>query len=201
MDSIFNSNEPVYIVGGGESLRTFKWPNLEGKQVIAVNTAFRKLTSATCMFFSDPHFYTQWKDPSQAGDFWRFKGRVYTSIESLKDHVRINYFDIQKAFKDEKIKLSGANSGAEAILLAKALGAQAVVLLGFDGNGKNWHTGTPLRHSRSASARVHDKYLKEFDAIAKAKHGMTIINANDDSAITGFDAMPLNDALNLNITE
>ena len=197
MDKIFNAEEPVYIVGGGESLRTFNWGNLEGKQVIAVNTAFRKLSTATCMFFNDPHFYSQWRDANPDGDFWRFKGRIYSSIETFKDHPHIRLFDVAGAFKKDKIKLKGANAGVEAIMLAKALGAAKIVLLGFDGKGKNWHTGTPLQHRRSASHLVHKKYEKEFEAISDSKLGVDIINANDSSAITCFDVMALNDALNL----
>jgi len=44
---------------------------------------------------------------------------------------------------------------------------------------------------------VHSKYIKEFESIAKAKHGLTILNANMDSKIDCFEKMPLDEALKL----
>lgn len=185
---IFDGEKPVYIIGGGSSLLGFKWSNLEGKQTLVLNTAHRKMTTADAMFFGDAAFYEQWRDKHPKDDFWRFKGKIYTSIADLKGHSRIEYVKIE----------GNGNTGAKSILLAEKLGAKTVILLGFDGKAGHWHDGTALAHRGTTAKEAYSRYNKEFEGIAK-KSNLTIINANEDSEIKCFEAISLDVALNFEI--
>ena len=187
---IYDPKKPVYIIGGGASLVDFNFNKLLGRQVLALNTAHRKMKNAAAMLFSDKQFYQQWGDTNQKDDFWRFKGQIYTTLVELKDHPRIKH-----------VKLGEGNTGVKSILLAKALGAETVILLGFDGKAGHWHENTRLAHRGTTAKTAYARYIKEFEGLAKTKHGLTIINANEDSAITCFETMALSEALQLTINQ
>lgn len=174
---IFDPAKPVFVVGGGASLRDFDWTLLEGRQVLAVNTAFRKLPNATAMFFADRNFYGQWKDLHPRQDFWRFGGEIFTSLEDFSDHPRI---------KTLVLGVTG-NSGVQAIDAAQTLGAEKIVLLGFDGKPGHWHDGTSEAHRFAPpEAAVYERYNAEFKQLSG-----DIVNATPGSAIDAFPLEPL----------
>jgi hypothetical protein len=65
--------ETVYIIGGGPSLKDFKWEWLIGKITIAVNKAFYSYPNADILYWTDGRFYNWIKD-----DINKFKGTKYT---------------------------------------------------------------------------------------------------------------------------
>ena len=153
LDPIFDKDRPVYVIGGGASLKDFDWQRLAGEQVMAVNLAFFKLPHATALFFGDDAFYDRWRDLHYpAGDFRRFKGEhIFTTAPGLADiaHPRIRYVapDALTLKKGKKsFSAEQCNSGIKAAVLARLLGAQTVVHLGFDASQGHWADGEPYRH-------------------------------------------------------
>ncbi len=90
------------------------------------------------------------------------------------------------------------NSGAGAIALALAGGAEKVVLLGFDcqstGGKKHWHGDHPKSCGNAASLQ---KWPRHFERQAKEaqKAGRTVVNASRSTALTCFPRVELESAL------
>ncbi len=153
MDPIFNPERPVYVIGGGASLKDLDWSKLHGEQTMAVNLAFLKLPFATAFFFGDDGFYAHWRDVNNpAADFWRFKGlHLFSTAPALAagNHPRIRYVDpdtltVKKGRRT--FSAANSNSGIKAAVLARLLGAEEVILLGFDAAPGHWADGEPYRH-------------------------------------------------------
>lgn len=173
---LFKATEPVFVVGGGFSLRDFDFSLLEGKQVVAVNTAFKKVKNADIMYFCDADFVKQWGDVS-GKHFWRFKGKLkltvlpkfqgMNNIECMK--VKGVPFSTDPEFLPE-LPGTKLNAGAQAINVAYLAGGRKIVLLGFDmckvGAQNNWHTETKLQHHKTTDRLVYDKYRQAVEEMA-----------------------------------
>ncbi|MGE4043315.1 MAG: hypothetical protein AB7F35_00575 [Acetobacteraceae bacterium] len=195
MNPIFDER-PVYILGGGASLRDFDWSRLYRRQCIAVNTAFRMVPWANVLFFSDNRFFELHRDPG-GQHFWRFKGEhILTTAPACRDMTgRIQYIDpatLTAKVGRRKFCAEACNSGVQAIILARQLGARQIVLLGFDNVPGHWHDGTHLAHPRRTAPEAYRRYGKDMERLAKL--GLPILNANPSSALTGFPVIPRKDA-------
>lgn len=87
------------------------------------------------------------------------------------------------------------NSGAQAIQIAVKSGASNVILCGFDMNGGHWHREheSPLR---TTTALVYARWIDKMNVLAGYLRGRCrVINATPGSAITAFEHMPLQRAL------
>lgn len=189
-------NETVYIVGGGPSLKSFKWDKLKCKNVIAINRAYEMLPGATVLYWTDSRFYKWYKD-----DINKFKGLKYTcrpfndkpsDVKLLKPTSAMK-IDIRPSFI-----CHGNNSGYGAINLAIKLGAKKIYLLGYDMNSSpnttHWHDGYTVKHNHT----IYQKMIKYFDTMPSElkKLGVQVFNANPKSQLTCFRKCSLNDALN-----
>lgn len=87
------------------------------------------------------------------------------------------------------------NSGAGAIALAEWLGAERIILLGYDcqhtGGKKHWHGDHPV--GLGNAGRVKEWPL-QFAAL-KNRSKATIVNASRETALKCFDRVSLDDAL------
>lgn len=182
--------QDVYIIGGGPSLREFDWKQLENKNTIGCNSAFRK-GSRICniCFFSDPKWFDKFYEELSA-----YKGRLVTHNPSLKKADEEWLYVVERGTRKGLYKdrlCYGGNSGCGAINLALLMGAKRVFLLGFDckpgkNNEANWHKW----QIEPMMPGLHDKFLKGFKQLAEALPQVfpecEVINLTPDSAIPYF---------------
>lgn len=94
-----------------------------------------------------------------------------------------------------KVKITAGNSGAGAILLAEQLGADQIILLGFDcqhtGGMAHWHGDHP---PELANAGVWRKWPAQFERVASAIRA-DVVNCSRETALTVFRRGRLEDYL------
>jgi len=179
----------VFVIGGGDSLKTFDWNLLKNECTVGCNLAF-KLGADVCKVcvFGDPKFFKKYRDELQ-----KYKGVLFTNATQLQRSKYEWLWTLPRKTRGLGIDALGwnTNTGAVAINLALILGAKRVFLLGFDmrlsKNGKpNWHDGGLDK----ASARVYEKFILGFERMAphleRVFPGREIINVTDDSDLDCF---------------
>lgn len=186
--------EDVYIIGGGPSLRAFRWDLLRGKNTIGCNSAFI-LGADICKIcvFVD---YSWWQDIGSKrlheysgiaiGYGPEFEKHAAELPEWLHAAAREETHD---GLSTEKPVFNG-NSGALAINLALILGAKRVFLLGFDmrleGDRANWHD---LR-TEEPQACVYPTFCEHLRNVANDLPvkfpGREVINVSDVSKLSVF---------------
>jgi hypothetical protein len=90
----------------------------------------------------------------------------------------------------------GANSGYQAINLAYNLGAQRILLLGFDcgvHNGKSHWFGDHPKGLQKASP--YQRMQKAFRTIVPEHYGIEIINCSRTTAIDAFERLSIDKAV------
>lgn len=185
--TIFDPAQPVFIVGPGASLTDFDFGRLRRRQVIAVDLAYRVLPNADVMFFADNGFW----DENQAPDgihFPRFgSGRIFTTAAHCGGMAGRVQFVRTTELAAGEIDDKSLSAGAQAILLAKKLGAEKIVLLGFDGKPGRWSDDRPYR---SQAVPGHDAFKAEAESFAQvAALGLDVANATPGSALTAFQTV------------
>lgn len=89
------------------------------------------------------------------------------------------------------------NSGAGAIELAIQLGAENIILLGYDmqhtGGKKHWHADHPKPLFNAG--KIKD-WPAEFEKIKRQYPAVNILNCSRNTALTVFKRIALEDALN-----
>lgn len=87
------------------------------------------------------------------------------------------------------------NSGAMAVRLALSMGAERVILLGYDcqytGGKTHWHGSHPSGLGDAASL---PKWPGQFETVAEIAKGRAI-NCSRETALTCFERVPLEKAL------
>jgi hypothetical protein len=94
----------------------------------------------------------------------------------------------------------GNNSGFGALMLAIALGANPIYLLGYDMKMKvqsHWHDGYPgqLLEPLAVKLQSYRELLEKFAPLIK-NLGINVINLNPDSAVTCFPFDTIDNVLN-----
>ncbi len=198
-------NKKVYIVGGGSSLKNFKWDRLDGKCVLAVNRAF-EVTQPELIWWSDEQFFGEYKEQllklsnvylatfkSRLG--YVFPGNVHqyfvSGVEGYDTHPQM--------------LRTGNSSGFAALSLAIKLGARDIVLLGYDFYHlrrsreevvKRWHDGYPEPQFRvQEESHLTKKMLPHFDSLLPIIDvlDVKVRNASIDSNLTLFPKILLRD--------
>lgn len=165
--------QPAYIVGGGESLRSFTWALLEDKpNVIVINRAFMELQRAAIWFSEDLrvielyHKMPEWKRFEGLRIFHALKPQFGKDARRMDRSVKV----IQRVRGDkfwsrqfsDGLSLS-SNSGVGAINLAWLLGADPIYLLGFDCAGQNYHDDYVRAGFDQAGVAQLDTYKSDFE--------------------------------------
>lgn len=193
------------LIGGGPSLSNFD-PNLISNEfTIGINKAFVKF-SCTINYGMDYRFYEQLthvdgkdKEKLSLHEQWvnykgikvflkmdnnsKFDGGVYT-IKKLSQKVL--RFDLSEGI------YPGGNSGFGALMLAVALGATKIGLLGYDFkvdkdcNRTHWHQGYGQKIDHME--RVLRNFKAGFEAIAPKieEHKILVFNLNPNSNLKCF---------------
>lgn len=124
--------ETVFVVGGGPSLLDFDFERLKGQRIVGVNLAFTKMPFMQFCFFADNRFWG-WHEL----ELRKFQHHIVSTAKNLKvDHPNFHLIsrnhDHTKWFSTEPGTVIGRDSGCQAINFTYHLGAQRIILLGFD---------------------------------------------------------------------
>jgi len=198
-------DQPVYIIGGGTSIKGFNFGRLEGQGYrLGVNkTAF--WTKCDGMFSLDQHFVRMHR--SDIEEFAKSGGDVWLAVPTNEDgHKPIEgatYLirDRNKGLSADPKRIFGVNSGYGALNIAFLKRAPSVALLGLD-----------MQYSKSGETHCHEGYSwhntkshewmcrfwsRSFNeaAIQCREAGVEVINfvGDPESKITAFPKAPLSD--------
>lgn len=196
--------QDAYIIGGGDSLRSFEWGLIKGKHTIACNAGFILGSEIVeIVLFGD---WTWWEEIGE-DRLPEFGGIVVGCCPKLDKQQRTvkvpDWLNVMSRYSGDGLapphsgKLAWfGNTGAMAVNLALALGARRVFLLGFDmrlGNdgAVNWHD---VRHEKGF-AEVYPPFIKRFGRLAASLGdvypGCEVINVNDNSNLNVFPTIPV----------
>lgn len=213
-DKAFEKIPEVWVVAGGPSLRKFNFNLLEGHTCIAANRSFEKIPYSTVVSM-DARF-KRWCDKGDLGEETKEKWnshlgpRIFTFVKNsplcvgIEMIYKIDKIPNQSLPSDlstlsiKKGLPAGNNSGYMSLLIAIALGAKKINLLGFDmGTGdpkkklQEWH-----HQSYPAVSEVDYRnmmfFFKKLAPIADSQ-GIDI-TLYGDSALDCFKKKPLKDA-------
>lgn len=177
----------VFCVGSGPSLTAGDCAAIEnsGHPIVAVNTSWKAVPSASILFAGDEAW---WAANSSTVESQAVRWTCNTSA-SLKYGLRL-------------FKSSGRhwNSGLCAIELAEFLGAEKIVLIGYDCSvrrGVHWHG----KHDKTQNptSGVCQSWIAQFKQLShRAK--VPIINCSRDTALTCFPRVELEEILCLKLS-
>ena len=191
-------NQRVFIIGGGPSLSNFNWNLLKDKNIIAINKAGEYLPFAQILYFSDLSFYINNKPLIR-----KFKNLIYT-IKQLNDEdskkvislkvTGLNGLELQNGSLRH-----GNNSGYAAINLAVQLGANEIILMGYDmshdSTKSHFHEG--YTYCKADPNIYKKKFIDNFFTLVDPlkKMGIKIYNTSINSALTCFPIVSINNFL------
>jgi hypothetical protein len=191
-------NHRVFLLAGGESINDVDISLLQGEAVITINKSFLVYPNAIINYAQDYLFYTNLTNNfygEETTNKWKsFKGiKVFLkpfSEQIFDENIVLIPREIKQVINLDISKgiYGGTNSGLGAILLAVALGAKEIYLLGYDFSVKN-----KTHHHGGYGQNIEDFrkelviYLKEiYKIITLLPEDIRIINLNPDSALRCF---------------
>ena len=186
--------EDAYVVGGGDSLRTFDWGLIEDGNVVRCNRVATKACSI--VVFGD----RPWWDNIGRDSTAKFGGLVVAGGAPVpvndKPWLLSMKRSMQSKFATGGELVWGGNTGLPAINLALSLGAARVYLLGFD--MQLGPTGRMNYHDarfEKANAQGLARFAKSIDRAAKSLDsvfpGAQVINVTDGSKLDAFPKVPI----------
>jgi hypothetical protein len=173
----------AFVCASGPSMRESDARKIDGEPVIAVNTTVQLFPQAWVLFACDAIWW------QKREDLWRdFPGLRYC-IEDQPHNLRRAYRVPSKTgarLHDDHL-VKGGSGGCLAIQLAYHMGAESIMLLGFDmqssGGRLHWHPdhpmGNPKEHVFPIWAERTDRICQ--DIIAR---GVPVINLSRRTALT-----------------
>jgi hypothetical protein len=177
------------------------------KHVIGINMAYRIGNWIDIIFFGDNGFLLANKHQLAAHPAIKVSCHPHSAV-----YPWIKFVDRDsrrtRGISPTRSKVSwNGNSGAAAISLAVHLGATRIILLGFDmkmndAGVSHWHDLYDSKEMiKTKGSQVYDlafdRHLTGFPEIARdaKKHGITILNASPNSAITDFKKVNVKDII------
>jgi hypothetical protein len=212
--------QTVFCIASGPSLTQADCDKIKGRRAIVVNTSYKLAPWADVLFFTDTGWYLERKEivknwPGLVVSYSRqakrelddpIHGRTVPRILRVKGigdpsfPPRLPGMPKRLGFPpvgSPEIQV-GRNSGNSAVSLAIAMGANKVVLLGYDCQLVN---GKEHFHSEYSGPRdlglYQNEYLRAFNGWNEAARnsGVEILNATHGSAITEFPFVTLDEVL------
>ncbi len=171
---------------------------LHGKQILAANKSFQLGHWIDAFFFRDEQI---WRWHQQ--EILDHPGRRFCGRNSLRRKQGLEFIDTpdRNGLSAGRCRACwNRNAGAACISVAYLLGADRIILLGFDfKNGphelSHYHGEHPRR--TISGGRDFEYWLQVMDevAIKAAEKELPIINTNPDSAIEAFPKVELQEVL------
>jgi len=192
------------IIGGGPSLAGFDFRRIKDELTIGINKSFTRFPT-TLNYAMDIGFYNQVAYPVEKPELLQLhqQWKVYRGIKVFLERPKFKLDSSVYVVKDIKDKvlsfdlekgIHGANnSGFGALMLAIALGATRIGLLGYDMKVDNvvkrthWHEGYPNQQFKSMQSKLN-KFKVPFEELAPAivDAGITVVNLNVNSGLSCF---------------
>ena len=177
-----------FVIGGGPSLKRFKWEKLAGELTIGVNRVFEKFLP-TMIFCMDARVWG-WLEQGRFGSRARERFKDFPGYKVWVDNSTYLFPPEERIYVVGGLEPHGGNSGHAAVNLAVKLGANPVYLLGFDmkGDGKGgqkwWHDGYPELQEEG----VYEYYIRAFTDTAWRYRdaGVDVVNLTPRSALKCF---------------
>jgi len=193
-------DKTCFILGGGPSLKDFDFNLIKNYPTIGVNKSFTKFPT-TINYAMDTRFYSLVTTGDLQQEWLNYKGIKLFLKRSTKFKFDGSVYVVSNLDKKAlSLDLSkgvwgGNNSGFGALMLACALGATWIGLLGYDlkvqkkqkGIETHWHGGYGFGRVQSFQSKL-DKFrvcFEEFSSVI-AQQGIEVVNLNLDSALDCF---------------
>lgn len=166
----------VYVLGGGSSLLQENLSLIHGERVIGVNDAFVMGDWVDMVWFGDPRWY-EWNEQEMI----QFGGLKACCCEIMRKVPSANVKVLDRGKKmglEERAEYISFNysSGGSAVNLATKLGANRVVLLGFDmkpdKDGQYWWHDR--HHVKKFDIDPYPRFIEAFEHIGKEARGLGI---------------------------
>ena len=198
---------PCCVIGGGESFKQVPVECLVGKKVIGVNRG-AEFFDVDIWYFGDVSYYEKmeqmiYKDVNKEGwSRWNSPSVLKVCPSPITPYVfKKCVWAVRRLLKPEITRdfyngiYPGGNSGLGALVLAIALGANPIYLLGFDMKMKvsdHWHSGYPGQDKISFKRKLQ-VYRKEIERLVPLidKVGVKVYNAYEDSELKCFPYRPV----------
>ena len=200
----FSGND-VFIVGGGASLKHFDFNKLKGKNVIALNSAYKYVDETAVIYWADASWGQDEESKGLAAhpSKYKFSSRINADSMILSNKTGLAGCNWLKktgdyGFDPNVNNVRGNNSGAHGINFAINLGAYRIFLLGFDmgytGSKSHFHEEY---QSSVGSSTYTELFIPSIVSMAKdIKHiPVTIINCSISSKLTCFEFGHIKDYL------
>jgi len=202
-----------FILGGGPSLEHFDFQCIQKEKTIGINKSF--IAHDTCINYAmDPLLYNYsvlWDlphgDPENVRRRWiEYPGTFVFLAQKNTYQNDDKVYEVPKvgpktiSFNLDVGIHPGNNSGFGSLMLAVALGANPIYLLGFDmkckGERTHWHDGYP-KQSYVRADRKLARFAKEFDDFAPklAELEIEVVNLGEDSKLECFRKQFIGDIL------
>ena len=186
-----------FIIASGPSLSQSDVDAIRGKgTVIVINDNYLLAPWADILYFCDPKWFKWHMDKPEFKDF---KGQIYTQDKTTAEENSFNYIESKAGeglSTDPKVIYQGSNSGYQAINLAYHLGAERIILLGYDMQsveGKwHWFGDHPdkVRSNYHCWTGFYNRLAEDAE-----KKGLQVINCTRKTALTCFHRQALEDVL------
>lgn len=184
----------AFVICGGESVNAAReWiPYLQG-HVIAVKEAALLRPDADVLFLSGENCWENCKDVIKGFRGGEIVARGRSDARFPARTRRIGRTEDKGRLSDDPTKVCGRDGGTSAINLAYLLGADEIVLIGYDMRGGRWLNGE-RKHTQPKPPKEHfARHLECLPTIAAdlRERGVSVINTSKSSAVTVFPYEPL----------
>ena len=201
---IWDSAKPVFVFGGGPSIKGNDYSGLSHYRSIAANSSFKIGKWIDVCLFGD---FGWWDHFGGRENTRSFPGLIVSCNPAKVFHIIPRVVQVNRGKHvgiDTKTNYIAwnYNTGFAAINLAYHFGARTIVLIGFDmkadGKEKNWHKDYHVDGVRPKPVKgMWKRYMSCVPAIQKdaERLGVTILNAAPNSAILRWPKVDWRDYL------
>lgn len=184
----------AFIIGGGPSIKDFDCNRLKGRgKAIAVNDAgLHKAPWADILFWADKR-WLDWNHDKLSLHTGQWKvTRKRPHIETGHDIKVLRFMPRILSLHPDAV--GGWCGGSIAINMAWLLGADPIILLGFDMTPGNWHDNHKLP---PLEGQHRNKFIPTLEMMAPKlrQTGATVLNTNPRSALRCFPFAEINELL------
>lgn len=186
----------IFIVGGGSSLTNFDFSKLKDKNVIAINSAFKRFDrDDVILYWGDASFGSaNSKELLNHPSKYKFTSTVFADTAIARNKTGVANSTILKKTGDYGYDsninhVKGNNSGTQALNFALNLHPSRIFLLGFDmkyiGSKSHFHE---YHTCPTASSTYPERFIPSMEKLAQqSSHLATkVINCSLDSALKCF---------------
>lgn len=186
----------IFIVGGGHSLAKFDFSRLIGKNVIAVNSAYRYIQDENLiLYWGDASFGSNEEaNLSQHPSKYKFTSNIFADRAIAKNALGVAGANLLRKTGDYGYDpnvnhVRGNNSGTQALNFAVNLHPSRIILLGYDmrytGSKSHFHD----HHITPTASKVYPElFIPSMESLAKEiKHlKIDVINCSLGSSLECF---------------